>query len=79
MVIQKKPNFNAIEKFAARNIWYMYMCSFQHFEHNKKKGSVGSFDLNKGTNRFCLAQPGVYKLTPDSCHKFEKDEYIYDT
>lgn len=59
--------------------WYVYMCSFQHFEHNKKKGSVGSFDLNKGTNRFCLAQPGVYKLTPDSCHKFEKDEYIYDT
>lgn len=52
---------------------------FQHFAHNKKSGSVGSFDLNKGTNRFCLAQPGVYKLRPDSCHKFEKEEYIYDT
>nr|XP_022336385.1 nodal modulator 1-like isoform X1 [Crassostrea virginica] len=63
---------------------YILKCTISHeiklhFEHNKKKGSVGSFDLNKGTNRFCLAQPGVYKLTPDSCHKFEKDEYIYDT
>lgn len=62
---------------------YMYTClnffGFQHFAHDRKSGSVGSFDLNKGTNRFCLAQPGVYKLRPDSCHKFEKEEYIYDT
>ncbi|XP_061181394.1 BOS complex subunit NOMO1-like [Saccostrea echinata] len=63
---------------------YILKCTISHeiilhFEHNKKAGSVGSFNLNKGTNRFCLAQPGVYKLRPDSCHKFEKEEYIYDT
>ena len=61
------------------------MCAFQKFHflqdfaHEKKVGTVGSFDLNKGKNRFCLAQPGVYKLTTDSCHRFEKDVYTYDT
>ncbi|KAK3103627.1 hypothetical protein FSP39_020627 [Pinctada imbricata] len=63
---------------------YILKCSISHeiklhFAHEKKEGTVGSFDLNKGTNRFCLAQPGVYKLRPDSCHKFEKEEYTYDT
>ncbi|XP_048249948.1 nodal modulator 1-like [Haliotis rufescens] len=63
---------------------YILKCSISHeitlnFAHEKKSGSVGSFQLNKGTNRFCLAQPGVYRLTPDSCHKFEKDVYTYDT
>lgn len=63
---------------------YILKCTISHeiklhFAHDRKSGSVGSFDLNKGTNRFCLAQPGVYKLRPDSCHKFEKEEYIYDT
>ncbi|KAL5020566.1 hypothetical protein ScPMuIL_003458 [Solemya velum] len=63
---------------------YILKCSISHeislnFAHEKKEGSVGSFQLNKGTNRFCLAQPGVYRLIPDSCHKFEKDIYTYDT
>ncbi|XP_071122767.1 BOS complex subunit NOMO1-like [Mytilus edulis] len=63
---------------------YILKCSISHeiklhFAHEKKVGTVGSFNLNKGKNRFCLAQPGVYKLTPDSCHKFEKDIYTYDT
>ncbi|CAC5408303.1 Nodal modulator 2,Nodal modulator 3,Nodal modulator 1 [Mytilus coruscus] len=53
---------------------YILKCSISHeiklhFAHEKKVGTVGSFNLNKGKNRFCLAQPGVYKLTPDSCHK----------
>jgi hypothetical protein len=51
----------------------------QHFAHEQKQGSVGLFELNKGKNRFCLAEPGIYQLTPDSCHKFEKDIYSYDT
>ena len=63
---------------------YILKCSISHeikldFAHEKKVGTVGSFDLNKGKNRFCLAQPGVYKLTTDSCHRFEKDVYTYDT
>ncbi|PVD27782.1 hypothetical protein C0Q70_12955 [Pomacea canaliculata] len=63
---------------------YILKCSISHpitlnFAHEKKSGSVGSFQLNKGTNRFCLAQPGMYQLTPDSCHKFERDVYSYDT
>ena len=52
---------------------------FQNFAHENKQGSVGSFALKKGTNRFCLSQPGVYRLTTDSCHRFEKDVYTYDT
>ncbi|XP_041372550.1 nodal modulator 1-like [Gigantopelta aegis] len=63
---------------------YILKCSVSHeitmnFAHDKKSGSVGSFPLNKGTNRFCLAQPGMYKLTPDSCHKFDKEVYTYNT
>jgi hypothetical protein len=56
-----------------------FFWSLQNFAHEKKAGSVGSFQLNKGTNRFCLAQAGVYQLTPDSCHKFEQQVYTYDT
>ncbi|XP_053372624.1 nodal modulator 2-like [Mercenaria mercenaria] len=63
---------------------YILKCTISHpitlnFAQEKKEGSVGSFELNKGKNRFCLAQPGIYQLTPDSCHKFEKDVYTYDT
>ena len=57
----------------------LQLCFDQNFAHDKKSGSVGSFQLNKGTNRFCLAQAGVYQLTPDSCHKFEQEIYTYDT
>ncbi|XP_052805284.1 nodal modulator 1-like [Mya arenaria] len=63
---------------------YILKCTISHsttlnFSQDKKADSVGSFELNKGKNRFCLAQPGVYQLRPDSCHKFEKDVYNYDT
>ncbi|ESO93836.1 hypothetical protein LOTGIDRAFT_104485 [Lottia gigantea] len=73
-----------ISSLAFSQTGYILKCSVSHpininFAHEKKTGSVGSFQLNKGLNRFCLAQPGVYKLTPDSCHKFEKDVYAYDT
>ena len=40
---------------------------------------MGSFTLAKGVNKFCLAQPGLYKLIPESCHQFEQDIYRYDT
>ncbi|XP_012945613.1 nodal modulator 1 [Aplysia californica] len=63
---------------------YILKCSVSHpitinFAHNKKAKNVGSFLLDKGLNRFCLAHPGVYQLTPDSCHKFDQDNYSYDT
>jgi len=63
---------------------YILKCTLSHsitlnFAHENKEGSVGSFELKEGKNRFCLAQPGVYKLSPDSCHKFEKEVYTYDT
>jgi len=41
--------------------------------------TVGSFNLTKGTNKFCLAEPGIYQLTPVSCHQFERSVYTYDT
>ena len=52
---------------------------FQHFAHESKPGTVGSFELSRGVNKFCLAEPGVYQLTPESCHQFEQDFYRYDT
>jgi len=63
---------------------YILKCSVSHpitmnFAHNKKEKNVGSFDLDKGMNRFCLAHPGIYQLTPESCHKFESPHYTYDT
>ncbi|GAB1611346.1 nodal modulator 1, partial [Argonauta hians] len=63
---------------------FILKCGLSHqitlnFAHENKEGSVGSFALKKGTNRFCLKQPGVYRLTTDSCHRFEKDIYTYDT
>ncbi|WAR04700.1 NOMO2-like protein [Mya arenaria] len=59
--------------------WEEKTLELENFSQDKKADSVGSFELNKGKNRFCLAQPGVYQLRPDSCHKFEKDVYNYDT
>ncbi|BFZ14363.1 hypothetical protein BsWGS_17402 [Bradybaena similaris] len=63
---------------------YILKCSVSHpitinFAHDKKEKNVGSFLLDKGLNRFCLAHPGVYQLIPDSCHRFDQENYIYDT
>ncbi|GFO10962.1 nodal modulator 1 [Plakobranchus ocellatus] len=62
---------------------YILKCSVSHpitinFSHNTQK-KVGSFLLDRGLNRFCLAHPGVYQLTPDSCHRFDQENYAYDT
>ncbi|GFR78590.1 nodal modulator 1 [Elysia marginata] len=62
---------------------YILKCSVSHpitinFSHNTQK-KVGSFLLDRGLNRFCLAHPGVYQLTPESCHKFDQENYSYDT
>ncbi|XP_052252971.1 nodal modulator 3-like [Dreissena polymorpha] len=63
---------------------YILKCTISHpvtlhFAQDQRQDTVGSFELNKGKNRFCLAQPGLYQLRPDSCHKFERAVYSYDT
>ena len=51
----------------------------QNFAHEMGVGSVSSFQLSKGSNRFCLAQAGIYHLTPDRCHQLEQGDYTFDT
>ncbi|XP_019744926.1 nodal modulator 1 [Hippocampus comes] len=68
-----------------RQIGYILRCSLSHaitlefFQDGSKPENVGIYNLSKGVNRFCLSKPGVYKVTPRSCHQFEQDFYIYDT
>uniref|UniRef100_A0A673CEK0 Nodal modulator n=1 Tax=Sphaeramia orbicularis TaxID=375764 RepID=A0A673CEK0_9TELE len=68
-----------------RQIGYILRCSLSHaitlefFQDGSKPENVGVYNLSKGVNRFCLSKPGVYKVTPRSCHQFEQDFYTYDT
>ncbi|RXM33768.1 Nodal modulator 1 [Acipenser ruthenus] len=64
---------------------YMLRCSLSHaitlefYQDGSGPENVGVYNLSKGVNRFCLSKPGVYKVTPRSCHQFEQDFYTYDT
>jgi len=63
---------------------YYLKCTISHnitlnFTLEDSNETVGSFELKKGTNQFCLKKPGVYSLTPSSCYQFEKDVYPYNT
>ncbi|KAJ3615361.1 hypothetical protein NHX12_018928 [Muraenolepis orangiensis] len=68
-----------------RQIGYILRCALSHaitlefFQDGSKPENVGVYNLSKGVNRFCLSKPGVYKVTPRSCHQFEQDYYTYDT
>uniref|UniRef100_A0A8C5HDQ8 Nodal modulator 1-like n=1 Tax=Gouania willdenowi TaxID=441366 RepID=A0A8C5HDQ8_GOUWI len=68
-----------------RQIGYILRCSLSHaitlefFQDGSKPENVGVYNLSKGVNRFCLSKPGIYKVTPRSCHQFEQDFYTYDT
>ncbi|KAG7268727.1 hypothetical protein CRUP_012871 [Coryphaenoides rupestris] len=68
-----------------RQIGYILRCSLSHaitlefFQDGSKPENVGVYNLSKGVNRFCLSKPGMYKVTPRSCHQFEQDYYTYDT
>ncbi|KAJ8246016.1 hypothetical protein GJAV_G00262750 [Gymnothorax javanicus] len=68
-----------------RQTGYMLRCSLSHaitlefFQDDSMPENVGIYNLSKGVNRFCLSKPGVYKVTPRSCHQFEQDYYTYDT
>jgi len=63
---------------------YFLKCTISHnislkFVLENHVDEVGSFDLSFGTNRFCLKLAGVYRLTPESCYKFEQSTYRFDT
>jgi hypothetical protein len=63
---------------------FILLASLSHsitlnFTHESEPDTVGSFSLTKGVNKFCLARPGIYQLTPVSCHQFEENVYLYDT
>ncbi|XP_030066871.1 nodal modulator 1 [Microcaecilia unicolor] len=64
---------------------YMLRCSLSHaitlefYQDGNGPENVGVYNLSKGINRFCLSKPGVYIVTPRSCHQFEHDYYTYDT
>lgn len=68
-----------------RQTGYMLRCSLSHgitlefFQDGNAPEHVGVYNLTKGVNRFCLSKPGVYKVTPRSCHRFEHAYYTYDT
>jgi len=42
-------------------------------------GTVEKLHLVKGTNKHCLAKGGVYEISTDSCYRFSKGVYSYDT
>ncbi|XP_073447228.1 BOS complex subunit NOMO3-like isoform X1 [Aquarana catesbeiana] len=68
-----------------RQTGYMLRCSLSHaitlefYQDGNGPEHVGVYNLTKGVNRFCLSKPGVYKVTPRSCHRFEHAYYTYDT
>ncbi|XP_076872142.1 BOS complex subunit NOMO1 [Brachyhypopomus gauderio] len=74
-----------VEGVEFRQTGYMLRCSLSHaitlefFQDGSKPENVGVYNLSKGVNRFCLSKPGVYKVTPRSCHQFEQDYYTYNT
>lgn len=37
------------------------------------------YSLERGSGRKCLTAPGVYTITPISCHKFKMDQFGFDT
>ncbi|KAJ8035005.1 Nodal modulator 2 [Holothuria leucospilota] len=63
---------------------YQMLCETTHpatLKYSLQKSSQvsGTMDLTTGTSSVCLDKPGIYKLTTESCHKFEKDQYTFDT
>ncbi|XP_068686037.1 BOS complex subunit NOMO3-like [Montipora foliosa] len=63
---------------------YILKCILSHnitlfFSRESGKENVDFFDLQKGTNKFCLKEPGVYNLMPQSCHQFDQNVFIYNT
>ncbi|XP_021267430.1 nodal modulator 1-like [Numida meleagris] len=55
------------------------VASQEFYQDGNGPENVGVYNLSKGVNRFCLSKPGVYEVTPRSCHQFEHEYYTYDT
>ncbi|KAA0713171.1 Nodal modulator 1 pM5 protein [Triplophysa tibetana] len=74
-----------VQEVEFRQIGYLLRCTLSHaitlefFQDGSTPENVGIYNLSKGVNRFCLSKPGVYKVTPRSCHQFEQDYYTYNT
>ncbi|KTG00751.1 hypothetical protein cypCar_00030562 [Cyprinus carpio] len=74
-----------VEGVEFRQTGYLLRCSLSHaitlefFQDGSSPENVGIYNLSKGVNRFCLSKPGLYKVTPRSCHQFEQDYYTYNT
>ncbi|GAB1292109.1 Nodal modulator 1 [Apodemus speciosus] len=68
-----------------RQTGYMLRCAlsppslWEFHQDGNGPENVGIYNLSRGVNRFCLSKPGVYKVTPRSCHRFEQAFYTYDT
>ena len=68
---------------------YYFTCSSSHqidleYSHTASQKENGastkrSTSLKKGNNKICLPKAGVYQISPKSCYKFEKENYLYDT
>ena len=43
---------------------------------NKKKQRL---ELERGSTRHCVSQPGEYKFVPKGCHVFPRESYTWDT
>ena len=41
--------------------------------------TTGELDVTTGRNDLCLPSLGEYQLTPQSCHRFDKQNYLYNT
>ncbi|XP_066912060.1 BOS complex subunit NOMO1-like [Clytia hemisphaerica] len=77
-------NDQDIRNVQLKHSGYHLKCSISHnislnFALEGEKEQLGSFELKKGNNQFCLKTPGTYVLKPVSCYRFEHDEYIYKT
>ncbi|PIK59939.1 putative nodal modulator 1 [Apostichopus japonicus] len=69
---------------AFKQTGFQMLCETTHpatmkYKHQKSSKDGTEVDLKMGTKSICLAKPGVYKLTVESCHQFEKDQYTFDT
>lgn len=49
------------------------------WENTRESSIKGSATFKKTESKICLPKQGEYKIFPKSCHKFEKEFYLYDT
>lgn len=50
-----------------------------NWEKNDEPTIKGNNTFKKNESKICLPKQGLYKIFPKSCHKFEKEYFLYDT